>query len=868
MAITNDQFLQTIYIAYYGRAADPSGFYYWEGLYNDGTLDFAGIAENFAASQEGQDEYAYFKAFYQYGAGAITETMRGDFIDEIYQNLFNRAPDADGKAYWLDQLETGAVAPGRMVVEIANAAIVAEGDDYSTLFNKAQVAEHFTDQLVETGGTWSESLSADVEALIATTDKDSDVAVVDSQVDDAISGKGQAGETFTLTTSIDDITGTSGDDMIDGTLDAGTPANDTFTVGDSINGAGGTDTLRIVADATSFDAGIADITNVEVLKYYNKGAAALATVDLDGDGYTSFILDKADGAGAGLGISGLASTTSVEVGDLDDNTMTITYSDAAESGDSATITIGDAITGSVILAAGMETVNLKMTGAATVIDGASLAGGDATAINIEAGDDADDDQTFSGFATAADAVVTVTGKGDLDLGTLAATIKTVNAADSEGGVTAATNAAQTSVTGGQGDDALTLASPAGKLDVSTGAGDDVVVISSFDTTAGKIDGTDVKIDGGAGSEDALVSDETDFTAAAMVANVNKATNFEVLAGTGVVTALDADDYTDIDMFSFSGDLNASTFTVENDDTIALTGATTTALTVNPVLDSSDDVLNLKLDAEAASATHASITVNKMETVNIESVADTALTNTNTITNLVTQNNTKINITGDADLDMTTSVGTELDITGSDATGDLDITVVGGNDKITTGSGDDTILGAAGVDTIDAGAGDDSIDGGAGDDILTGGTGQNTFVYDTGADGMDTIKDFEAGNGGDIYDTDFATANDFVVETINTAAGSVKLDTSTGGVFVVDGTLRAAITDYTDGAEVIAAISDAGLTIDTAADQALLALTDGGNTYVYEVIEDGGGTTIEAGEITLVGTWEGVTATDLVDGNFA
>jgi len=672
------------------------------------------------------------------------------------------------------------------------------------------------------------------------------------------------GETFTLTTGIDDITGTSGDDIVDGMLDG---TFDTFSVADSINGGAGTDILRIVSDQTSFDAGLADVTNVETLKYYNKGAVALATIDLDSDGFTSLILDKADAAGGGLGISGLDSTTSVQVGDLYGNLMTITYADAGGTGDSASITIGDAITGSGVVAAGMETVSVTMTGAATTIDTGTLLAA-ATTININAGDDADDAQEFSGFTTAANAVVNITGKGDLDLGTLAATIKTVNAADSEGGITATTNAAQTAVTGGAGDDDLTLVSPTAKLAVATGAGDDTVNISLFDTIAGKIDGTDVTIDGGAGTLDVLISDEANFTTAALIANVNKTSNFEVLAGTAVVTALDADDYDDINIFSFSGNLAVSNFTTESEDTIALTGATTTTLTVTPVLDSGNDIVNLILDADAASATHASITVNKMETVNIESIANSALTNTNTITLLTVQNNTEINITGDADLDMTTATGTELTVIGSSATGDLDITVVAGNDTITTGSGDDTIDGAAGIDTIVAGAGDDSITGGAGDDILTGGTGQDTFVFVTATDGMDTIKDFTAGTGGDIYDTDFATENDFVVDAIDTAAGSVKLDTSTGGVFVVDGTLRASITDYTDGAEVIAAISDAGLTIDAAADKALLALTDGGNTYVYEVIEASAGTTIEAAEITLVGVWEGVTATNLVDANFA
>lgn len=90
-------------------------------------------------------------------------------------------------------------------------------------------------------------------------------------------------------------------------------------------------------------------------------------------------------------------------------------------------------------------------------------------------------------------------------------------------------------------------------------------------------------------------------------------------------------------------------------------------------------------------------------------------------------------------------------------GDGDNLVVGadGNDKITTGAGDDVInvdgiyaedgVGGAGNDTIKAGAGDDYIVGGKGADLIWGGLGLDSFVFDNLAvDGVDTIRDFEAG----------------------------------------------------------------------------------------------------------------------------
>tara|TARA_R110002096_G_scaffold415163_1_gene616714 strand:+ start:106724 stop:109171 length:2448 start_codon:yes stop_codon:yes gene_type:complete len=53
----------------------------------------------------------------------------------------------------------------------------------------------------------------------------------------------------------------------------------------------------------------------------------------------------------------------------------------------------------------------------------------------------------------------------------------------------------------------------------------------------------------------------------------------------------------------------------------------------------------------------------------------------------------------------------------DATDDLNITGLGGDDALVSGSGDDTIKGGDGDDMIRAGEGADDVDGGAGDDIF-------------------------------------------------------------------------------------------------------------------------------------------------------
>lgn len=70
---------------------------------------------------------------------------------------------------------------------------------------------------------------------------------------------------------------------------------------------------------------------------------------------------------------------------------------------------------------------------------------------------------------------------------------------------------------------------------------------------------------------------------------------------------------------------------------------------------------------------------------------------------------------------------------------------GGNDFIRTGKGWDEIKAGAGNDWVNAGGGSDIISGGAGNDFMRGGRGNDDFVFASGDDGHDVIRDFLRGD---------------------------------------------------------------------------------------------------------------------------
>lgn len=275
-----------------------------------------------------------------------------------------------------------------------------------------------------------------------------------------------------------------------------------------------------------------------------------------------------------------------------------------------------------------------------------------------------------------------------------------------------------------------------------------------------------------------------------------------------------------------------------------------------------------------------------DTLNI--VDDTAVTDLDNVTNVETINITNTSASLYTTVDALVAAGATLTV---NALAAFDLTFNGaaetnGSFVITGNAGADTITGGALADTIDGGTGADSITGGAGNDVLTGGLLSDTIAGGAGSDtinlgrdgsadvvqyatatgGADTITGFEAGAGGDTYDTNFVTTGAIgTMAAVASAAGAVVLNTAAAGTFEITGAaLQAAITDFTSGAQVLAAISGTSVSVTATTHTALLAIYTGGNAYVYQVVEGADGDAlVAAADVTLVGTFTGI-----VDGAFA
>jgi len=190
---TPEQQTEAMYVAYFGRAGDPGGTYFWMGNLDDGqTVD--DVAMNFANQEESRGVYPFLK-----NLTTDSDANRIAFIDSIYQNLFNRAPDSDGLDYWDKELAADQKmltgndlfrAVGGFILEVIRGALNTDaGQDITAIQNKVAVASYFTDQLAAQNIVYANNQPIAIDTLAhsvvaATSDAASiqtQEAVIDSQ---------------------------------------------------------------------------------------------------------------------------------------------------------------------------------------------------------------------------------------------------------------------------------------------------------------------------------------------------------------------------------------------------------------------------------------------------------------------------------------------------------------------------------------------------------------------------------------------------------------------------------------------------------------------------------------------------------------
>lgn len=169
MSVENSSIAQ-LYIAYFNRAPEPLGYDFWCDVL-DNPVTLAEIASDFATQPEAVAMYPLLEA-------RTTDSL-GDFLTTVYQNLFDRDPDAAGLEFWTGVIQGGADL-GTILLEIINGA---SDEDRAVLEAKAGIAEYWVEAARMAPGyeLTDAAIAASREAIEAAgTDAEAGTAIADA----------------------------------------------------------------------------------------------------------------------------------------------------------------------------------------------------------------------------------------------------------------------------------------------------------------------------------------------------------------------------------------------------------------------------------------------------------------------------------------------------------------------------------------------------------------------------------------------------------------------------------------------------------------------------------------------------------------
>jgi hypothetical protein len=357
-AVDYNGVVQQLYVSYFGRPAD------YFGLQNfTAQLNAIGAPTTFAALNAAvQADEAGTSALSQ----LVNSFSASGEATALYQNVLGREADAEGFAFWVNAITSGNVTRASAAADITAGAMVntsAQGMmDKMTVEKKLAVATNFTTALdlpSEFNAYAGDAAAASARGLLQGVTSTTDVAAYQSNIDTTIGtivAGGSPGQSFTLTSSIDNLMGTAGNDNFVATINAdGNPLGSL----DIIDGGAGRDTLSIA------DGGAAALTSLNGLTLRSienlnvSSVNAINGMDISATGVTS----------AFLASTAAAANSSVTAAGTTDVTLTTTGTA------NATVNGGKAVT---INGAGTNTVS------GTALTGVTIKGGVAAVSNNSA----------------------------------------------------------------------------------------------------------------------------------------------------------------------------------------------------------------------------------------------------------------------------------------------------------------------------------------------------------------------------------------------------------------------------------------------------------------------------------------------------
>lgn len=630
MAVTKDS-VQSLYIAYYGRPADPSGLDYWTNRANAEGLN--AVVNAFGNSEEATNLY-----------GNLTIQAR---VNNLYQNMFGRDADTDGLNFYVGKVLDGTYTLATLAQHILNGVnpnVPASKADGDVLAKKLAAANAFTANLDTTAEILKYDEAAEVtqgvsflkDITSATTD--AEIAAKAASAVASLDGQG-----FKLTNGVDTATA----NVFDAPLVYTPGGNDRINSlqdEDTLTGTGTNTKLNVTLGANndaSSNSIMPTLVNIDEINVsVSSNAVALDLQDASG---TETVNITRVGGNAATVTNMDADVVNLSVKNtVADADVTLTYRNAELVGNqTVALELDNASIDEMVLggpAAGstqqVETINLVVTSDSSINDLDLRQDGDIATgqtLNITAngalviGDDVDGDGNViehnNGLVEIAGlTAINITGAGNVTLGEVGSGNDFVlNGATATGNIAAnVTNAAGdnlSSFTTGTGNDTL-ITTASLSADIDTNAGDDTVTVT----------GNLVNTENAAGV-DTAASISTDEGNDTVTVSGNVQVNTAITAGAGNDTVTIGGDVNAAVVGNTDSDVDGLVDAGEGDDTLTFgiaseatsTGAAT--LEAGPALagdiagGAGTDTMTITAE-DNVTATAATLAVSGVETLNL------------------------------------------------------------------------------------------------------------------------------------------------------------------------------------------------------------------------------------------------------------
>jgi len=185
--------VQQLYVAYFGRPADPEGLFNFEtALVSAGAP--TGIQDLTAAYNTNTSVQGLINSF---GTSAESNTLyAGDttaFVKAVYNNVLNRAPQPAGLAFWVNAIDSGTLTKANAALSIMAGALTNTSTqgliDAAGVTNKITVASSFTTGIAsgtQVNAYKGSAAAAAVRSMLATVINTTDVVAFQATVSSTI----------------------------------------------------------------------------------------------------------------------------------------------------------------------------------------------------------------------------------------------------------------------------------------------------------------------------------------------------------------------------------------------------------------------------------------------------------------------------------------------------------------------------------------------------------------------------------------------------------------------------------------------------------------------------------------------------------